>query len=104
VKIGPGMGMIVCILVPIVLLLFGILTIMQALAGILLLSGLWAIVYGIVFARLRDRVYDIGAGIIVIAVSTFVFLPVEYVLGLVLISVIAIVLTSITMTRNSKIG
>jgi hypothetical protein len=95
--------LIICFLVPIVLLLFGILTILQAIAGILLLSGLWAVAYGIIFARLRDRLYNVGAGIIVIAISTFVFLPIEYVLGLVLISVIAIVLTSITMTRNSKI-
>lgn len=99
-KVGSGLGLIVCVLLPIVLALFGILDVSQTVAGILLLCGLWAIVYGVAFGKVRDRLYDVGAGIIVIAISTFVFLPAQYVIGLVLISVIAIVLTSIAMPRK----
>ena len=99
-KVGSGLGLIVCVLLPIVLALFGILNVVQTFSGILLLCGLWAIVYGITFGKLRDRLYDVGAGVIVIAISTFVFLPVQYVVGLVLISVIPIVLTSIAMPRK----
>lgn len=99
-KIGSGMGLIICILVPVVLLLFGILDIVQAVSGILLLCGLWAILYGAVFGKIADRFYDVGAGVVVIAISTFVFLPLQYVAGLVLISIITIVLTSIAMPRK----
>ncbi len=94
------MGLIVCILVPVVLLLFGVLDVVQTVSGILLLCGLWAIAYGVVFGRIADRFYDVGAGVVVIAISTFVFLPIQYVAGLVLLSIIAIVLTSIAMPRK----
>jgi predicted MFS family arabinose efflux permease len=97
---GSGMGLIICILVPVVLLLFGILDIVQTASGILLLCGLWAIVYGVAFGKIADRLYDVGAGVVVIAISTFVVLPLQYVAGLVLISIIAIVLTSIAMPRK----
>jgi hypothetical protein len=99
-KVGSGMGLIICILVPVVLLLFGILDFVQTLSGVLLLSGLWAILYGAVFGKIADRFYDVGAGVVVIAISTFVFLPLQYVAGLVLLSIIAIVLTSVAMPRK----
>jgi hypothetical protein len=101
-RVGAGMGLIVCVLLPIVLAVFGVLDVVQTVSGILLLCGLWAIVYGIMFGKISDRLYDVGAGIIVIAISTFVFLPVQYVVGLVLISIIAIVLTAIAMPRKMR--
>ncbi len=94
------MGLIVCILLPIVLLLFGVLDKLQTISGILLLCGLWAIIYGVTFGKITDRLYDVGAGIIVIAISTFVFFPIQYVAGLVLISIIGLVLASVAMPRK----
>ena len=99
-KVGPGMGLIICVLLPLVLLLFGILDVTQTASGILLLGGLWAIAYGVLFGVARNKLYNIGSGIIVVAFSTFVFFPLQYVLGLVLISVMAIVVTSIATTRK----
>jgi predicted MFS family arabinose efflux permease len=94
------MGLIVCILLPVVLLLFGVLDKVQTLSGILLLCGLWAIIYGVAFGKVKDRLYDVGAGVIVIAISTFVFFPAQYVAGLVLISVIGLVVASVAMPRK----
>lgn len=94
------MGLIVCILLPIALLLFGVLDKLQTVSGVLLLCGLWAIVYGAMFGGIKDRLYDVGAGIIVIALSTFIFFPVQYVAGLVLISVIGLVVASVVMPRK----
>lgn len=94
------MGLIVCILLPVVLLLFGVLDKLQTVSGILLLCGLWAIIYGVIFGQIKDKLYDIGAGIIVIAISTFVFFPIQYVAGLVLISIIGLVLASVAMPRK----
>jgi hypothetical protein len=89
--------------VPIVLLLFGSLTVSQTASGILLLAGLWAVTHGLVFGRASDRLYNIGAGIVVVAISTFIFFPVQYVLGLVLIAVIAIVLAAVVVNgRKGK--
>lgn len=94
------MGLIISVLAPIVLFLLGILTVLQTIAGILLLSGLWAVAYGLIFAKLSGRLYNVGAGVIVVALSTFVFLPLQYVLALVLIVVMALAVTSITVDRN----
>jgi len=101
-KIGPGMGLIVCVLLPIVLLLFGILDVLQTASAILLLGGLWAITYGIVFGKVGSKLYNVGAGVVVVSVSTFVFFPLQYVLGLVLISAIAMVLISVAATRKKS--
>jgi hypothetical protein len=100
-KIGPGAGLVICVLVPVVLRLFGIIGTIQTASGILLLGGLWAVLYGVMFANVRDRLYDVGAGIVVVAISTFLFLPLQYVLGLVLLSVIVLVVTSV-VTAGKK--
>jgi len=94
------MGLIVCILIPAILFLFGVLAIAQAVSGVLLLAGLWSVTYGVAFARMRDRLYDVGAGVIVIAISAFIFVSPEYVLGLILIAVLAIVIVSVALNRN----
>lgn len=99
-RIGLGAGLIVCFLLPIALLLFGILGDAQAAAAVLLLGGLWTVVYGVAFERSRDKFYDVGFGIIVGLLSTFEVLPLAYVVGLVLLSVIAIVVASSAMGRK----
>jgi len=101
-KIALGAGLAVCLLLPVVLFLFGILGDAQAVAAVLLLGGLWTVLYGIVFAKSRDRFYDVGFGIIVALLSTFDFLPLQYVLGLVLLSVIAVVVASAAMGRGKR--
>lgn len=102
-RVSFGLGLIVCVLVPIVLLLFGVIDISQSASAILLLAGLWAVVFGLAFGRGPDRLYNVGVGLIVIAISTFLFLPLAYVVGLVLIVVILIVLAAFfSGARKSK--
>jgi len=99
-KIGLGVGLIICVLLPVVLLLFGVVDEAQTASAILLLGGLWTVVYGILLGKKQDRLYNVGFGIVVTLVSTFLFIPLQYVLGLVLISVIAIVLASVATSRK----
>jgi hypothetical protein len=99
-KIGLGMGLIICVLLPVVLLLFGIIDDPQTASAILLLAGLWTVAYGILLGKAGDRLYNVGFGIVVALASTFIFLPLQYVLGLVLISVIVIVLASVATSRK----
>ena len=99
-KIGLGVGLIICVLLPVVLLLFGIIDTVQTASAILLLGGLWTAAYGILLGKTGDRLYNVGFGIVVAVISTFIFLPLQYVVGLVLISVIAIVLASVTTSRK----
>jgi predicted membrane protein len=97
VKTGWGIGLLVCVLLPVALLLFGIVDVAQTAALILLLAGLWTAVFGVVFENANDRFYDVGFGIIVAVLSTFVFLPVQYAAGLVVVSVIGIILASVVI-------
>lgn len=103
-KLALGAGLLIFVLFPVVLFLFGVLGGLQAIAAILLLCGLWTVVFGVAFARSRDRFYDVGFGVIVALLSTFDVLPLQYVLGLVLLSVIALVVTSAAMGRKPPSG
>jgi len=96
-KIGLGIGLLVCILVSLALLLFGIVNDPQAAALFLFLAGLWTAVFGAFFGSARDLLYDVGFGIIVIVLSTFIFLPLQYTAGLVVVALVAIILASIVI-------
>jgi hypothetical protein len=96
-KVGLGIGLIVCLLAPLAALLFGVLTVFEAVAAILLLGGLWTVIFGLLFGNRRERLYHVGFGIIVAVLSTFVFLPIQYTAGLVIVSIIALVLASVAI-------
>ena len=100
-KIGLGIGLLVCVLVPAALLLFGIVDDSQTAALILLAGGLWTVVFGAVFGGRKDRLYNVGFGVIVVVLSTFIFLPLQYTAGLVIISIVVLILASIVMRPNT---
>jgi hypothetical protein len=62
---------------------------------ILFLGGLWTVAFGAVFGGRKDRLYNVGFGIIVAVLSTFIFLPPQYTAGLVVISIVGLILASI---------
>ncbi len=94
-KIGLGMGLLVCVLVPVALLLFGIVDDAQTAALILFLGGAWTAAFGAALGRAKDRLYNVGFGIVVAVFSTFIFLPLQYTAGLVIVALVAIVLASV---------
>jgi hypothetical protein len=100
-KIGIGIGLLVCVLVPVALLLFGLVGVSQTAALVLLLAGLWTVVFGIALASRKDRLYDVGFGVVVAVLSTSILLPLQYTAGLVVLAIIAIVLASIVMRPKS---
>lgn len=87
--------MLIAVLAPLALLLFGVVDAAQTVALVLFLSGLWTAVFGVVFERRNERLYEVGFGIIVAVLSTFIFLPLQYTAGLEVVSIIAIILASI---------
>jgi hypothetical protein len=96
-KIGLGIGLLVCVLVPIALLLFGVVGDPQAVALLLFLAGLWTAVFGVAFAGAKDRLYDAGFGVVVMLLSTFLFLPLQYTAGLVVLAIIAVIAASVVL-------
>ncbi|MGH9919207.1 MAG: hypothetical protein ACRD6W_10135 [Nitrososphaerales archaeon] len=91
-RIGLGVGLIATILLPLALLLFSVLKPLETLSAILLLSGLWALVFGVMMENKQERLYYSGFGAIVAILSTFHFISLEYTAGLVLVAFVALAL------------
>jgi len=101
-KPSLGIGIILATLVSLVLYLFGIVNLNWLGALLLLLNGLWIVVYGVVEAESRDKLYYSGWGLIMAGLSTFVVLPLAYTLGVVLVLIIAVVVVSVATGSNKK--
>ncbi len=93
-RIGLGIGLIVTVLVPIALVLFGVLRPVAALSAILLLSGLWTFAFGLFMEPKTDRLYYSGFGVIVALLSTFHFIAFRYTAGLVVVAIVVLALIS----------
>jgi hypothetical protein len=92
-KIGMGVGLMATVLLPLAFLFFGVLRAGQTVSAILLLSGLWAFVFGILFIeRKQERLYYSGFGVVVALLSTFVLIQFRYTIGLVLVALVGLAL------------
>jgi hypothetical protein len=96
-KVGLGIGLIVTVLIPLALLLFEVLKAVQTVSAILLLSGLWTLVFGLLMERKDERLYYSGSGAIFALLSTFIFIPFRFTAGLVIVAIIALAVISVAM-------
>jgi hypothetical protein len=104
-RIGLGAGLIVTVLVPLALLLFGVLRPVETISAILLLSGLWTLVFGLLIQRKTERLYYSGFGVVIILFSTFVFIPFRFTLGLVVVAIVALaVISAVSRPRVSTLS
>ena len=90
-KPSLGIGSILATLVSLVLFLFGLVDYAWLGAALLLLNGLWILMYGVVEADSRNKLYYSGWGLVMAGLSTFVVLPLAYTLGLVIVLVVAVI-------------
>jgi hypothetical protein len=104
-RIGLGFGLIVTVLVPLALLLFEVLRPAETISAILLLSGLWTLVFGLLIQRKTERLYYSGFGVVIILFSTFVFIPFRFTLGLVVVAIVALaVISAVSRPRVSTLS
>jgi hypothetical protein len=87
-----GVGLIATVLLPLALLFFGSLKPYQTISAILLLSGLWALAFGLFMERRQERLYYSGFGVVVALLSTYLFIQFRYTVGLVIVAVVALAL------------
>jgi hypothetical protein len=99
---GWGIGVIIAVLISLALFLFNVLNTINAVAAMLLLNGLWFIVFGVAFSAQRERMYFVGWGLAVAVLSTFAFEPWQYALGLEVIAVLAVVLATVFVRPGAK--
>jgi hypothetical protein len=101
-RIGLGYGLVATVLVPVALLLFKALKLDQTVSAILLLSGLWAFVFGLLMEQKEERLYYSGFGVIIAILSTFVFISLRYTVGLVIVAIVVLALTQAVFRPGSK--
>jgi len=98
--IGLGYGLIATVLLPLALLFFGVLHFSQTVAAILLLSGLWTLVFGVMMEKKDERLYYSGFGVVIALLSSFLFIAVRYTIGLVIVALVVLALISAMSPRN----
>jgi len=103
-RIQLGIGLIIAVLVPLALYLFDVLKPYGAIAAMLLLAGLWVLVFGIAFGAKVDRTYNVAMGLIVAILCTFYFIPARDALGLVVVAVIAMIVVSLVVRPKRGTG
>ena len=101
-KPSLGIGIIIATLVSLVVFLFGFVDYAWLAALLLLLNGLWIVVYGVVEAERRDKLYYTGWGLIMAGLSTFVVLPLAYTFGVILVLIIAVIGVRLVTGSSSK--
>jgi hypothetical protein len=99
-RIAYGEGVIVAIILPFVFLLLGLIKLYDTLFLVLLLFGLWTIVSALVLARLSERNFYLTWGLILSCISTIFVIQVAYAIALVLIAIIASLVINVS-TRKS---
>ena len=91
-RVGLGAGLIATVLLPLAFLLLGVLNLGETLPAILLLSGLWALVFGLLMENKRERLYYSGFGVVVALLSTYHFIHLRYTVGLVIVALVVLAL------------
>lgn len=93
-RVGLGTGIGLAVLIGLVAYLLGF-SFDNTIALILLLAGLWTLVFGLLLADKDSRLYFSGWGVVVAIISSFVVIPLNYALALILIAIIAMIVISV---------
>jgi hypothetical protein len=103
-RVQLGIGLVIAVLLPLALFLFDVLNPYGAIAAILLLAGLWILVFGVIFGAEVDRIYNVAMGLIIAILCTFYFISARFALGLVVVAVIAMIVLSLVVRPKRGTG
>jgi len=84
-------GFIIAFLLSIAAYLFGVVGPSATLALFLVLAGLWTVTFGALVAK-SSQLYISGWGVVIILFATFIILPIQYTIGLVIVGIVAVIL------------
>ncbi len=97
-----GEGIVVAILLPFILLLFGIIKLPDTLFLVLLLFGVWTIVSAFTFARYEERNFFLTWGLIISCTSTIFVIYIGYAIGLILVAIVASVFLYVSTRKTTS--
>jgi hypothetical protein len=97
---GYASGVVVGIILPLAILLFGLTSPVRALALIFLLVGAWTILFGTLYQR--EKAYWAGWGAGLAVLSSVAVLPFAYTIGLVLVVVVVLIIATAFLRRDPR--
>jgi hypothetical protein len=98
-----GIGTLVAVLLSAAVYLFGLLDFEHTVSLVLLLSGLWTLVFAFAGVESKDRSYYSGWGLVVAILSLFAYIPFDYAIGLILLGIIALIVLSVYLGKSPKV-
>ncbi len=102
-KLGYGAGVIIAVLLSAAAYLVGVIDILQMIALMLLLGGLWTVVAAFTIFDVSERSFYLGWGVVAAALSTFdIFNNFNYTIALILIAIVALILINVYIGRTPK--
>lgn len=101
-KINFVEGAAITILLPLVFLLTGTLSLGYTVTAILLLFGAWSIVFGLLMAIAKEKMYYASWGAILVALSTIYVVPIQYTIALVIAVIILLVVLSVALRQGRQ--
>lgn len=99
-RVAYGEGVIVAIILPFVFLLVGLIKLDDTLFLVLLLFGLWTLVSALLLARLSERNFYLTWGLVLSCLSTVFVINVAYAIALVLIAIIASLVINVSTRKK----
>jgi hypothetical protein len=103
-KLGYGAGVLIVVLLSFAAYLIGVIDLLQTIALILLLGGVWTVVAAFTIFDVSERSFYMGWGVVIAALSTFdIFNNFNYTIALILIAIVALILINVYIGRTPKI-
>ena len=102
-RLGYGAGIIIIVLLSAAAFAVGLVNLLQMIALMLLLGGLWTVVAAFTIFDVSERSFYLGWGVVAAALSTFnIFNNSSYTIALILIAIVALILINVYLARTPK--
>src|SRR5579872_5195056 len=88
-QLGFASGIVISVLLPIALLLFGLVDSLRAISLVFLFAGAWTILFGAFYRS--EKLYWIGWGAGIAILSSVAILPFQYTIGLILVAIVVLI-------------
>jgi len=99
-RLAYGEGVLVAILAPFIVLLFGKITVLQTFFAVFLLLGLWTLVSAFLLMAVKDRIFYITWGLILSGISSAFIIHIQYAVAFILIAILAALVINVATRRN----
>lgn len=101
-RLAYGEGVIVAILAPIIVFLFGIgkITPLQTAFLVFLLLGVWTLIAAFALMAQKDRIYYFTWGLILASISSAFITHIQYAIALILLAIVVALFVNVATRRN----